>query len=193
MLSLHSLPGEMETLAWYFSLLARNRRVTKSVGCHKRAKPGGEREEKGGWEGGERLRSRDAREDSQSHLVLIRQSGKQMSAVRQIGRGGGGGEGWSVDLLGRIYCLACPIGPPPVSSVQSTLTPFLPSQVDFSNSSLPEERKKARSGQQRRECLPLSSFLSLSVIPSNIPNPLLGAIFHHGIPCVYYPVQNTSH
>ncbi len=24
--------------------------MTKSVGCHKRAKPGGEREEKGGWE-----------------------------------------------------------------------------------------------------------------------------------------------
>lgn len=52
MLSLNSLPDEMETLAWYSSLPARNHRVTKSVGCHKRVKPGGEREEKGGCEAG---------------------------------------------------------------------------------------------------------------------------------------------
>lgn len=46
-----SLPGEIET--WLgISLLARNHRVTKSVGCHKRVKPGGERKEKGGFGGG---------------------------------------------------------------------------------------------------------------------------------------------
>ena len=85
--------------------------MTKSVGCHKRAKPGGEREEKGGREEGGRLRRGDAREDSRIHLVLIRQSGKQMSAVSEGGEMGGE-EGWSVDLLGRIYCLAFPITPP---------------------------------------------------------------------------------
>lgn len=47
-----SLPGEIETRLG-IALPARNHRVTKSVGCHKRVKPGGEKKkkEKGGWGG----------------------------------------------------------------------------------------------------------------------------------------------
>lgn len=120
----HSWPAEIETRLRYFSLLARNHRVTKSVGCHKRAKPGGER-----WlGGGGSLRNGDAREDSQIHLVLIRQSGKQMSAVSEGGEAGGE-EGWSVDLLGRIYCLACPISPPPPPSFFSCSISAFPSRL----------------------------------------------------------------
>ena len=169
--------------------------MTKSVGCHKRAKPGGEREEKGGREEEGRLRRGDAREDSRIHLVLIRQSGKQMSVVSEGGEMGGE-EGWSVDLLGRIYCLAFPITPPPISFFLLAIAlsiHFLPYQADLSNSLLPEERTKEKRRQQRRECSSLSSLLSPSVIPPNLPNPSLGAIFHHSLPCVYYPLQNTSH
>lgn len=121
--------------------------MTKSVGCHKRAKPGGEREEKGGREEGGRLRRRDAGEDSRIHLVLIRRSGKQMSVVSEGGEVGGE-EGWSVGLLGRIYCLACPITPPPLlplSSRHSTLDPFL----DFS--SRLQQQFVARGKNEREE------------------------------------------
>lgn len=142
---------------------------------------------------GGRLRSEDAREDSQIHLVLIRQSGKQMSAVSE----GGGREerrdGAWIYLGGYTVWHVLSAPPLPFSPHHSTLAPFLPSQADLSNSLLPEERTTERRRQQRRECSPLSSFLSLSVIPSNLPNPLLGAIFHRGLPCVYYPLQNTSH
>ena len=110
-LSLHCLPGEMEPLARYFLLVARNRRVTKSVGCRKRAKPGGER-----WLGGERrLRSRDAGKDNRIHLVLIRRSGKQMSAVREMGGRVGGcrrSRGIQRGDWEDILSIACPIRPP---------------------------------------------------------------------------------
>lgn len=43
-----SVPAEMET-AWYFSFLARNHRVTKPAGCHKRTKPGVGVMVEGGW------------------------------------------------------------------------------------------------------------------------------------------------
>lgn len=108
-------------------------------------------------------------------------------------QGGEEGDGEWIYLGGYTVWHALSAPHPPFSSHHSTLTPFLPSQADLSNSLLPEERTKERRRQQRRECSPLSSFLSLAVIPSNPPNPLLGAIFHHGLPCVYYPLQNTSH
>lgn len=39
-----------------------------------------------------------------------------------------------------------------------------------------------------------SPFLgSFSLIPTSLSNPSPGAIFHHSLPCVYYPLQNTSH
>lgn len=144
------------------------------------------KEEEGG------LRSRDAREDSRIHLVLIRQSGKQMSAVSEGGCGGRRDGAW-IYLGGYTVWQALSAPRLRFSSHHGTLSPFLPSQADFSNSLLPEERKKEKRRQQRRECSPLSSFLSLSVIPSILPNPSLGAIFHHGLACVYYPLQNTSH
>lgn len=140
-------------------------------------------------EGGGQLRNGDAREDSWTHLVLITEW-KTDDCSEQ-----GGEEGWSVDLLGYLggYTVWRALSAPRLPPSHHCIAPFLPSRIDFSNSLLPEERTKGRRRQQRRECSPLSSFLSLSVIPSNLPNPSLGAIFHHSLPSVYYPLQNTSH
>lgn len=117
----------------------------------------------GGRGGGGRLRSGVAKEDGQIHLDLIRQSGKQMSAVSEMGEARGE-EGWSVNVLGRIYCLLCPIipiAPPrlPFSSHPCSISAF--PTPDLSKSLLPEERTKEKRRQQRRECSPLSGFLSL--------------------------------
>lgn len=117
-----------------------------------------------------------------------------MSAVRQmVGLGGEWDEAREWICLGGYTALRAISGPLPVSPQPSALTSFLPARVDLSNSLLPEERTKERRRQQKKDCLPLCSFLSSYVIPLHISNPLLGAIFHHGVPCVYYPIQNTSY
>lgn len=126
---------------------------------------------------GGQLRSEDAREDSWIHLVLIRQSGKQMTAVSKGESGEQGGEaGWSAGLLGgyAVWCAPSASHLPAFSSHHCT-APFLPSQADLSNSLMPKERMNERRWQQRRECFPLSSspsssFLRISLIPRWVPS-----------------------
>lgn len=135
------------------------------------------------------------REDSWVHLVLIRPSGKQMSAVSKRGLGGGGlreeerRDGAWIGLGG--YAVYRALSPPPFtlpppklstsfspSSHHFILPLLLPSQADFRNSFLPPgKERKERSWQQRRECSPLSlalflslSFLLTSLIPRWVPS-----------------------
>lgn len=78
--------------AWYFFLLARNHRVTKSVGCHKWAKPGGERWLGGGWGAVEKRGCKGRQLDP---------SGPDKTEWKTDDCGEHGGEeGWSVGLLG---------------------------------------------------------------------------------------------
>lgn len=86
--------------------------MTKSVGCHKRAKPGGEREEKGGWEGGGGGVEKQGCKRRQSDPSGSDKAEWKTDECGERGRVWGAA-GWSVDLLGRIYCLAGPISPPP--------------------------------------------------------------------------------